>query len=155
LLYDAKILEVRLKDPSDKKSPHEYLVHYKGWKNTYVLCFIISTLVALRTLHCRRVFGPVPWCCCVSFLPHFHHSHSHSHSAVHQPPQYCYQSSCTSLYTTAMADRVQLRWVNKPNRRHLSGIPPTLTSLPMLYTLEVLCFHLTGSATCQTFSGTG
>lgn len=39
LLYDAKILEVRLKDPSDKKSPHEYLVHYKGWKNTYVLFF--------------------------------------------------------------------------------------------------------------------
>lgn len=37
-----------------------------------------------------------------------------------------------------MADRVQLRWVNKPNRRHLSGIPPSLTSLPMLYTLEVL-----------------
>ncbi|KAJ5320834.1 Chromatin modification-related protein eaf3 [Penicillium atrosanguineum] len=35
LLYDAKILEVRLKDPSDKKSPHEYLVHYKGWKNTW------------------------------------------------------------------------------------------------------------------------
>ncbi|KAJ5195375.1 Chromatin modification-related protein eaf3 [Penicillium cinerascens] len=35
LLYDAKILDVRLKDPSDKKSPHEYLVHYKGWKNTW------------------------------------------------------------------------------------------------------------------------
>ncbi|OQD68622.1 hypothetical protein PENDEC_c033G05028 [Penicillium decumbens] len=35
LLYDAKILDVRLKDASDKKSPHEYLVHYKGWKNTW------------------------------------------------------------------------------------------------------------------------
>lgn len=46
LLYDAKILEVRLKDASDKKSPHEYLVHYKGWKNTYVLLFIISHLHA-------------------------------------------------------------------------------------------------------------
>lgn len=41
LLYDAKILDVRLKDASDKKSPHEYLVHYKGWKNTYVFFSII------------------------------------------------------------------------------------------------------------------
>lgn len=52
LLYDAKILEVRLKDASDKKSPHEYLVHYKGWKNTYVLFFIISNLDVL--LHPTR-----------------------------------------------------------------------------------------------------
>lgn len=37
-----------------------------------------------------------------------------------------------------MADRVQLRWVNKPNRRHLSGFPPTFTSMPMPYTLEIL-----------------
>lgn len=34
ILYDAKILDVRLKDADDKKSVHEYLVHYKGWKNT-------------------------------------------------------------------------------------------------------------------------
>lgn len=58
LLYDAKILDVRLKDPSDKKSPHEYLVHYKGWKNTYVLLFIISNLDALRTVAWFLVLCP-------------------------------------------------------------------------------------------------
>ncbi|CAG7920859.1 unnamed protein product [Penicillium olsonii] len=35
ILYDAKILDVRHKDPNDKKSPFEYSVHYKGWKNTW------------------------------------------------------------------------------------------------------------------------
>ncbi|KAJ5504389.1 Chromo domain/shadow [Penicillium fimorum] len=35
ILYDAKILDVRHKDPTDKKSPFEYQVHYKGWKNTW------------------------------------------------------------------------------------------------------------------------
>lgn len=34
ILYDAKILDVRHKDSTDKKSPFEYQVHYKGWKNT-------------------------------------------------------------------------------------------------------------------------
>lgn len=34
LLYEAKVLETRLSDATDKKSPHEYRVHYKGWKNT-------------------------------------------------------------------------------------------------------------------------
>ena len=33
-LYEAKVLEVRRSDPKDKTSPHEYKVHYKGWKNT-------------------------------------------------------------------------------------------------------------------------
>jgi hypothetical protein len=36
ILYEAKILDVRHVDPDDRKSPYEYLVHYKGWKNTYV-----------------------------------------------------------------------------------------------------------------------
>ncbi|KAI5310475.1 Esa1p-associated factor [Ascosphaera atra] len=35
ILYEAKILDVRHQDPDDKKSPHEFLVHYKGWKNTW------------------------------------------------------------------------------------------------------------------------
>ncbi|CAG8904645.1 unnamed protein product [Penicillium egyptiacum] len=35
ILYDAKILDVRHKDSNDKKSPFEYQVHYKGWKNTW------------------------------------------------------------------------------------------------------------------------
>ncbi|KAJ5101650.1 hypothetical protein NUU61_003872 [Penicillium alfredii] len=35
ILYDAKIRDVRHKDANDKKSPFEYLVHYKGWKHTW------------------------------------------------------------------------------------------------------------------------
>ncbi|MCJ1356744.1 MAG: Esa1p-associated factor [Icmadophila ericetorum] len=35
LLYEAKIMDSRLSDPSDKKSNVQYLVHYKGWKNTW------------------------------------------------------------------------------------------------------------------------
>ncbi|KAJ5585539.1 Chromatin modification-related protein eaf3 [Penicillium hispanicum] len=35
ILYDAKILDIRHKDAADKKSPLEYQVHYKGWKNTW------------------------------------------------------------------------------------------------------------------------
>ncbi|KAF9888114.1 Esa1p-associated factor [Aspergillus nanangensis] len=35
ILYEAKILEVRHTDPDDRKSSYEYLVHYKGWKNTW------------------------------------------------------------------------------------------------------------------------
>jgi mortality factor 4-like protein 1 len=34
LLYEAKVLDARLRDPSDKKSSYEYKVHYKGWKAT-------------------------------------------------------------------------------------------------------------------------
>lgn len=36
ILYEAKIIDLRHMDPDDRKSPFEYLVHYKGWKNTYV-----------------------------------------------------------------------------------------------------------------------
>lgn len=35
LLYEAKVLESKLSDPTDKKSAPQYLVHYKGWKNTW------------------------------------------------------------------------------------------------------------------------
>lgn len=50
ILYEAKILDVRHQDPEDKKSPHEYLVHYKGWKNTYVFAIFPLTLSThLRT----------------------------------------------------------------------------------------------------------
>jgi len=34
LLYEAKVLDSRPVDPNDKKSAHQYKVHYKGWKNT-------------------------------------------------------------------------------------------------------------------------
>ncbi|KAL4909059.1 hypothetical protein BDW74DRAFT_145897 [Aspergillus multicolor] len=35
ILYEAKILDLRHTDADDRKSPYEYLVHYKGWKNTW------------------------------------------------------------------------------------------------------------------------
>ncbi|KAF2190566.1 NuA4 histone acetyltransferase complex, Eaf3/MRG15 subunit [Zopfia rhizophila CBS 207.26] len=35
LLYDAKVLDSKPVDPNDKKSPFQYKVHYKGWKNTW------------------------------------------------------------------------------------------------------------------------
>jgi mortality factor 4-like protein 1 len=34
LLYEAKVLGVRQTDPLDRKSAWQYLIHYKGWKNT-------------------------------------------------------------------------------------------------------------------------
>ncbi|KAI9707896.1 MAG: Esa1p-associated factor [Bogoriella megaspora] len=35
LLYEAKVTDTRPVDQNDKKSGHEYRVHYKGWKNTW------------------------------------------------------------------------------------------------------------------------
>ncbi|KAL9130651.1 MAG: hypothetical protein Q9217_001221 [Psora testacea] len=35
LLYEAKVIDSKLSDPSDRKSPLQYRVHYKGWKNTW------------------------------------------------------------------------------------------------------------------------
>lgn len=35
LLYEAKVLEHKHADPSDKKTAILYRVHYKGWKNTW------------------------------------------------------------------------------------------------------------------------
>lgn len=37
LLYEAKVLDSKIKDPNDKKDGFMYRIHYKGWKNTYVL----------------------------------------------------------------------------------------------------------------------
>ena len=34
LLYEAKVLDSRTSDNTDKKAPWQYKVHYKGWKNT-------------------------------------------------------------------------------------------------------------------------
>ena len=50
ILYEAKILDLRHTDPDDRKSPYEYLVHYKGWKNTYVSthCLPLSRHLYLR-----------------------------------------------------------------------------------------------------------
>ncbi|EXJ64694.1 hypothetical protein A1O7_01032 [Cladophialophora yegresii CBS 114405] len=34
-LYEAKIQDLRRTEPKDPKSPFEYKIHYKGWKNTW------------------------------------------------------------------------------------------------------------------------
>lgn len=34
LLYEAKVLDVKPKDPNDKGDGYVYKIHYKGWKNT-------------------------------------------------------------------------------------------------------------------------
>lgn len=34
VLYDAKVVESRQTDESDRKSPWEYFVHYQGWKKS-------------------------------------------------------------------------------------------------------------------------
>ena len=34
LLYEAKVLDNKVKDPNDKKDGYMFRVHYKGWKNT-------------------------------------------------------------------------------------------------------------------------
>jgi mortality factor 4-like protein 1 len=34
LLYEAKVLGVRQQPATDKKLAWQYLIHYKGWKNT-------------------------------------------------------------------------------------------------------------------------
>ena len=36
LLYEAKEIDVKPKDPNDKGDGFMYKIHYKGWKNTYV-----------------------------------------------------------------------------------------------------------------------
>ncbi|KAK5145672.1 Esa1p-associated factor [Rachicladosporium monterosium] len=36
LLYEAKVVEAKVKDPNDKKDGYLYRVHYKGWKNTLI-----------------------------------------------------------------------------------------------------------------------
>lgn len=57
LLYEAKVLESKLSDSADKKSPLQYLIHYKGWKNTYVK--LLSSHLRLDTLALfyLRIFG--------------------------------------------------------------------------------------------------
>nr|OQO09796.1 hypothetical protein B0A51_17926 [Rachicladosporium sp. CCFEE 5018] len=35
LLYEAKVLDYKPKDPNDKRDGFLYRVHYKGWKNTW------------------------------------------------------------------------------------------------------------------------
>lgn len=52
LLYEAKVLDSKPKDPNDRKDGFVYKVHYKGWKNTYVLFPILSFLPLPIFLFC-------------------------------------------------------------------------------------------------------
>ena len=75
LLYEAKVLDVKQKDPNDKSDGYSYKIHYKGWKNTYVsfycsfsFCFLDRLAICMaRTRWNRRPFGGlrdatiVPW----------------------------------------------------------------------------------------------
>ena len=44
LLYEAKVLDIRVKDPDDRREGYMFRVHYKGWKNTYV-AFLFSRIL--------------------------------------------------------------------------------------------------------------
>lgn len=55
LLYEAKILDSKVKDPNDKKDGYVYRVHYKGWKNTYVPN--LSTLIKQAIISALRCFS--------------------------------------------------------------------------------------------------
>ena len=50
LLYEAKVLDTKLSVASDPSSAHQYYVHYKGWKNTYVPVSFLSTIRRLSFL---------------------------------------------------------------------------------------------------------
>ncbi len=51
LLYEAKVVEAKVKDLNDKKDGYLYRVHYKGWKNTSVSLFLFF-------LHGGILFAP-------------------------------------------------------------------------------------------------
>lgn len=45
LLYEAKVLDSKPKDPNDKGDGYVYKIHYKGWKNTYVFCSFVPFIL--------------------------------------------------------------------------------------------------------------
>ena len=58
LLYEAKVLDHKVKDPNDKKDGFMYRVHYKGWKNTYVVYLMISISAKILCLPPERFLSP-------------------------------------------------------------------------------------------------
>jgi hypothetical protein len=50
LLYEAKVLDVKPKDPNDKGDGYVYKIHYKGWKNTYVFYLLVLFLTSVDGL---------------------------------------------------------------------------------------------------------
>ncbi|KAH8697685.1 histone acetylase complex subunit MRG15-2 [Talaromyces proteolyticus] len=58
VLYEAKIMDLKHTVPDDRKSPYEYLVHYKGWKNTALVLPSTPFLpLALYLNGCRHGSG--------------------------------------------------------------------------------------------------
>jgi hypothetical protein len=51
LLYEAKVLDSKPKDPNDKGDGYVYKIHYKGWKNTYVFCCFLPRFSCLSALY--------------------------------------------------------------------------------------------------------
>jgi hypothetical protein len=64
LLYEAKVTDVKPNEGDDKKSGFQYKVHYKGWKNTYVLksltIFCLSSACCLAVLDHGGRLCPLP-----------------------------------------------------------------------------------------------
>lgn len=50
LLYEAKVLDYKHAIEGDKKSPYQYRVHYKGWKNTYVNFHRLVAIVVVSAI---------------------------------------------------------------------------------------------------------
>jgi len=58
LLYEAKVLDHKVKDPNDKKDGFMYRVHYKGWKNTYVVYLEFAIVAKMLCLPPERSLIP-------------------------------------------------------------------------------------------------
>jgi hypothetical protein len=54
LLYEAKVLDSKPKDPNDKGDGYVYKIHYKGWKNTYVFCSFVLRFSCFSALYQAR-----------------------------------------------------------------------------------------------------
>ena len=53
LLYEAKVLDSKPKDPNDKGDGYVYKIHYKGWKNTYVFCSFVPFILVFFDMIAR------------------------------------------------------------------------------------------------------
>ena len=54
LLYEAKVLDSKPKDPNDKGDGYVYKIHYKGWKYTYVPCSFVLPFSCFSALYQAR-----------------------------------------------------------------------------------------------------
>ena len=119
LLYEAKVLDSRHTDQNDKKSPYEYKVHYKGWKNTYVssLCLRLSPLAHRSAPHCGSHVCPR-----VHFTLSIHVQH-HCHLSIFTPsrtPNLSIQRVVDWRWVQLLTPRSWDDWVPEDRLRKLS-----------------------------------